>query len=136
MKFFVAVAILVCILIAFATAATSKTAKHNGKYDEAYFTSVIAKKLKGKEEVRLSNRKRVDIVTRTHACEVDWLSKAWSEGVGQALHYSMMTGKAPCVIALIDKPHEANLEALMKTAKAYNIKVITYHVDKKKGTIR
>ena len=121
------------IFLPFTLIASTLFAKET--YNEAYFTSIIAKELKGQEEYRLPNRKRIDILTNEYAFEVDWVSKAWSEGVGQALHYALMTGKKPGVIVLIDKAHKANLDALIKTATEYNIKVIIYHVDKKKGTI-
>ena len=105
-------------------------------YNEAYFTELIAKtEIKGKLEYRLPNRKRIDILTNTHAYEVDWISKAWSEGVGQALHYAIMTGKKPGIIVLIDKPHKANLNALIETAKMYDIDVKIFHVNKKNGRI-
>ena len=113
--------------LAFASAAT---------YNEAYFAELIAKtEVKGELEYRLPNRKRVDILTDTHAYEVDWISKAWSEGVGQALHYAIMTGKKPGVIVLIDKPHKANLNALIETTKMYDIDVKIFHVNKKTGRI-
>ena len=110
---------------------------HAGKYNEAYFTNLIATKhIIGKQEHKLPNRKRVDILSKEYAYEVDWISKAWSEGVGQSLHYAQMTNKKPGVIVLIDKPHKANLKALLDTAKLYNIKVHIFYVDKKKGTIK
>ena len=99
-----------------------------GNYNEDHFVRLIAKtKIKGKVEYRLSNAKRVDILTDTHAYEVDWLHKAWSEGVGQALHYAIMTNKKPGVIVLIDRPHNSNLTALRKTAEKYDIDVKIYY---------
>ena len=107
-----------------------------GNYNEDYFVRLIAKtKIKGKVEHRLFNQKRVDLLTDTHAYEVDWLHKAWSEGIGQALHYAIATGKKPGVIALVDKPHNANLSALLKTAEIYNIDVKVFYVNKQNGKI-
>jgi len=46
---------------------------------------------------------RVDCLTDTHAVEFDFANK-WAESIGQALHYSVMTGKKPMVILILDTP--------------------------------
>lgn len=45
---------------------------------------------------------RVDLLTNTHAIEVDWSDK-YCSGVGQALLYAMKTGKKPGLILLCKK---------------------------------
>lgn len=51
-------------------------------------------------EYRLDGgRLRVDLLTKTHAIEVDWSYK-YAEGIGQALLYGMKTGKRPGLILL------------------------------------
>ena len=108
------------------------------EYNESDFAEAIAKgfmKNVIETEHKLPNRKRVDILTTRYACEVDWISKAWSEGIGQALHYAMMTDKEPCVVVLIDKMHEENLRALLNTARKYNVYVEIYHANKQTGRI-
>ena len=75
---------------------------------EAFWSAALAKALGGKEEVRISHG-RIDVLTSTYAIEVDWLHK-WHEGLGQAQHYGLNTGKWPAV-ALIIKPDEWPLNA-------------------------
>jgi len=48
----------------------------------------------------LPDESRVDLLSPTHAWEVDWAHK-WSEGVGQSLLYSIWTGKKPGLILLV-----------------------------------
>ena len=46
---------------------------------------------------------RVDCLTDTHAVEFDFANK-WHESIGQALHYSVMTGKKAKVVLILDEP--------------------------------
>lgn len=48
----------------------------------------------------LPDESRVDLLSPTHAWEVDWAPK-WAEGVGQAMLYSIWTGKKPGLILLV-----------------------------------
>lgn len=52
-------------------------------------------------EVRLWDGTRVDILTPTHAIEVDWADK-WAEGIGQALYYAALTDREPMVLLLVE----------------------------------
>ena len=55
---------------------------------------------KMQSEAVLFNRKRVDLLTRSHAIEADWGHK-WCEGVGQSLYYAAVTGKRPGLLLLL-----------------------------------
>lgn len=58
-------------------------------------------------EVRLWDGTRVDMLSKTHAYEVDWVRK-YPEGIGQAIYYAAITGKTPAVVLLVkDKSKEA-----------------------------
>ena len=75
----------------------------------------------GVTESVLPDRTRVDILTKTHAYEVDWASK-WAEGIGQALYYSSQTGKRPGVILLVKNKND--LKYVIRARKAVkNFKV-------------
>ena len=50
---------------------------------ESWYQAKVATALEGKTEVSVENS-RVDIVTKTHAIEVDFANK-WQEAIGQAL---------------------------------------------------
>ena len=56
----------------------------------------------GQTEVTLSDGTRADCVTTNYAIEVDFARK-WAEGIGQALHYALLTGKKPAVLLIIEK---------------------------------
>ena len=45
-------------------------------------------------EVVMKDGTRCDILTATHAIEVDF-AKKWAEAIGQSLNYAMQTGKRP-----------------------------------------
>jgi hypothetical protein len=55
----------------------------------------------GEVEVRLEDKTRVDCLTATHAIEYDFAHK-WAEAIGQALHYSAMTGRKPGIVIIVD----------------------------------
>lgn len=46
-----------------------------------------------------------DMEDDTHVYEVD-TPKRWAEAVGQALHYSAISGKRPAIVLLADNPSE------------------------------
>ena len=93
------------------------------KHNERYYQTQLCKKLGGKMEYVLSDRTRVDCLTKTYAIEVDF-GKKWAEGIGQALFYSEMTGKKPAVGLIVDKNKEQRyLKRLYKVSEPYGIKV-------------
>lgn len=55
----------------------------------------------GEVEFVLPDRARVDCLTLTHAVEVDFAPK-WAEAVGQALYYSLATGKSPGILLIME----------------------------------
>jgi len=62
----------------------------------------LAPKYNAKIEVRMRDGTRCDLLTPTHAIEVDYARK-WAEGIGQALHYADLTGKKPGVVLLMTR---------------------------------
>jgi len=63
-------------------------------------TARLAPKYKARTEVRLWDGTRADLVSDTHAIEVDWSHK-WAEAIGQSLYYSSVTGKKPGIVLLV-----------------------------------
>lgn len=51
-------------------------------------------------EYRLPNGSRVDILTETHAIEVEWVYKH-EEAIGQSIFYAMATNRKPAIILLL-----------------------------------
>ena len=62
--------------------------------NEAHYRDEWAKKNGGKTEVALAGGTRCDVMTETHAVEVEFAEK-WAEGFGQALWYSCLLYTSP-----------------------------------------
>jgi len=56
----------------------------------------------GQTEVVFPDRTRCDCVTGSHAIEFDF-GKKWAESIGQALYYSIQTGKRAGVVLILEK---------------------------------
>ena len=63
---------------------------------------------------------RCDIVTKTHAIEVEWAHK-WAEGIGQALWYSFQTNKKAGIVLILrndkDRKHLLRVRSLIAGKK-------------------
>jgi hypothetical protein len=66
---------------------------------EADYCRGLAAALDGRTEVLVTSG-RVDILTATHAIEVDWASK-WKESIGQALWYGLQTNRQAGIILIL-----------------------------------
>jgi len=78
---------------------------------------------KGKAEVRLEDRTRVDCLTKIHAIEFDFAQK-WAEAIGQALHYGLMTGKRPGIVLIIeDEKHKHYWYRLKRIIDNYKLPI-------------
>tara|TARA_B100000212_G_scaffold339883_2_gene319197 strand:- start:4116 stop:4586 length:471 start_codon:yes stop_codon:yes gene_type:complete len=92
-------------------------------YSESVYQQKYAKELGGRSEVTLPDGTRCDILTDTHAIEVDFADK-WAEAIGQCLNYAMQTGKKPgIVLVLKDMDDERHLERLMEMARYYSMDI-------------
>lgn len=67
---------------------------------EAEEVERLAAKYGAEVEVPLWDSTRVDLLSASHAWEVDYSYK-WAEGCGQALYYGLVTGKKPGLILLV-----------------------------------
>src|SRR5512135_3315001 len=55
----------------------------------------------GQAEVALPDGTRADCITEKNAVEFDF-GKKWAEAIGQALYYSVQTGKRPGVVLILE----------------------------------
>ena len=64
---------------------------------------------------------RVDCLTDKYAVEFDFANK-WHESIGQALHYSIMSGKKAKVVLILDNPKAQMIyyKRIKKIGKIYN----------------
>jgi hypothetical protein len=60
---------------------------------------------KGQIEARMPDGKRCDCLTDSHAIEYDFAPK-FTEAIGQALDYSLQTGKKAGIVLILEKPDD------------------------------
>jgi len=82
-------------------------------HKEAAYQSYWCAKAGGVTEIRLSDSTRVDCLTDTHAIEFDFGSK-WAEAIGQALHYSVMTGKPAGIVLIMETQEDQKYLLILK----------------------
>ena len=79
----------------------------------------------GTVEYVLPDKTRVDCMCGDYAIEFDFAQK-WAEAIGQALYYSLQTGKKPGVVLIMENPGDDRyLRRLEAVAYYYAIKVWT-----------
>jgi len=86
------------------TARTTITSTQTAK-NQAYYQAIAAKQLGGETEVTMSDRTRCDIVTKTHAIEVDF-KKKWGEAIGQSLNYAFQTEKRAGIVLIVENKND------------------------------
>ncbi len=81
------------------------TLRANGKklHYEKWYQERWCKANGGQMEVVFPDKTRCDCLTNTHAIEFDF-GKKWAESIGQALYYSIQTGKRAGVVLILEKP--------------------------------
>ncbi len=96
---------------------------------ETAWSAALAAALSGRTEVPVQNG-RVDVLSDFYAIEVDRLEK-WHEGIGQAAHYALATGKIACLALIIDSDKWplnettlAKLRTIEQTAISRSVKLL------------
>ena len=87
-----------------------------GKQSERYYQEKFAREIGGQIEVVMKDGTRCDILTSTHAIEVDFARK-WAEAIGQSLNYAMQTGKRPAVALIVLSPSDNKEEKVGSVKK-------------------
>ena len=102
---------------------------------ESFYQGICANLLKGKTEVYLSDKTRIDILTETEAIEVDFARK-WAEGIGQALHYSTMTQRHAGLILIIEEESDARfVKRVQDIIRIKSLRISLYTIDKTTQTL-
>ena len=87
---------------------------------EAHYQEIAAKKYSGQTEVVLPDGTRCDIVTETHAIEVDFADK-WAEAIGQSLNYSFQLNKKAGILLILesskDEKHLIRVQGIIEHYK-------------------
>lgn len=70
------------------------------------------------------------VLPDTHAIEFDWADN-WYSGVGQALHYAEVSGRAPGLVLILRRPSDArHVARARKVTQRSGIKLWVIGVDK------
>lgn len=101
------------------------------RHSEKWYQGKVAAILQGRMEVNVSDG-RIDVLTATHAIEVEFASK-WKQSIGQALWYSMQTGRSAGIVLVIedekrDLPYAIRLESIVLSQRL-PVKVWRYPSD-------
>lgn len=75
------------------------------KYQEKHYQKLWCAQHNGITEYINADKTRVDCLTQNEAVEFDYAHK-WAESIGQALHYSYMTGKKAKVVLILENPEK------------------------------
>lgn len=85
---------------------------------------------KGRSEVVLQDGTRVDCITAGNAIEFDFASK-WAESLGQALFYSLQTGKQPGIVLILeDNKDRRYWIRLNSTIEHFKLPIKTWSIGK------
>lgn len=94
-----------------------------GLFPERAYQTAWCTQQGGVMEVVMFDKTRLDCLLTEYAVEVDFAHK-WAEAIGQAMHYSRLTGKPPGILLIIEsQDDEKHLMRIRETA--YWIKVWT-----------
>jgi hypothetical protein len=89
-----------------------------GAQSEADHIRVLGEFFGGRTEQYVDNGK-IDILTDTHAIEVEWANK-WKNSIGQSLWYGLQTGKSPGIILLVKTPQDRRHLIRLQTTIDHN----------------
>lgn len=104
---------------------TATQAEARRLFKEKVYQKAWCDSVGGATEVALPDRTRVDCVTEEYAVEADFASK-WAEAVGQSLYYSIVTGKKPGILLIMEeKKDERDFERVRAVADRFGVKVWT-----------
>ena len=101
----------------------------SAKQSERFYQEKFAKEIDGQVEVIMKDGTRCDILTSTHAIEVDFARK-WAEAIGQCLHYSFHTGKKPAVALIVLDPSDNKyINRVKQISSDFNLDIEIYQID-------
>ena len=96
---------------------------------EKVYQKAFCAKVRGELEYTLPDHTRVDCQTNTCSFEVDFGRKAF-EAVGQALYYSMITGKKAGIVLIQEtKSDNRYIGRIKKLAQRHNISLFIINKD-------
>lgn len=103
---------------------------------EVDYQSIAAKKLGGDVEVTMPDGTRCDIVTSTHAIEMDF-DRKWAESIGQSLNYAFQSNKRAGIILILED--SSDTKALLRVNSIishYKLDITLWLMDSKTREIK
>lgn len=108
------------LLLLLALASSLSAARLN---TEAHYQKIAAEKYNAQTEVHMPDGTRCDIVTETHAIEVDFADK-WGEAIGQSLNYAFQANKRAGILLILESPSdEKHLIRVNSIIKHFNLPI-------------
>lgn len=96
---------------------------------ERYYQQLFVDQNGGSMEVIMSDGSRCDIITQTHAIEVDFAQK-WAEAIGQSLNYARQTKKKAGIVLIINKDRDQRkIARLVNTIQHYKLPISVFLVE-------
>ena len=100
----------------------------HAKKKERYYQDLFARNHGGHVEVLMQDGTRCDIITKTHAIEVDFANK-WAEAIGQSLNYARQTNKKAGILLLIKSGgDQKNISRLVNTIQEYELPIEIFYL--------
>lgn len=98
---------LIIIFIMYTTLLCQTLSRASAKHLhlEKFYQSNWCKDHNGQAEYLLPDKTRCDCLTDEYAVEHDFGSK-WAEAIGQALYYSLQTGKKPGIVLILEDEND------------------------------
>lgn len=118
--------VLAIILLLTLTVSTARAAHIKS---EKYFQNKWCQEHDGQAEVILPDKTRADCITTTHAIEFDF-GKKWAEAIGQALYYSLQTGKRAGIVLILESSIDRKyFIRVNSTIQHFNLPIDTWEMN-------
>lgn len=101
---------------------------HAATYPEKHYQDPWCSEHHGQAEVVLPDKTRADCITGTHAIEFDF-GRKWAESLGQALYYSLQTGKRAGIVLILERPEDRKyFIRLNSTIQHFRLPIDTWEI--------
>lgn len=100
------------LLVVLSTLATAE------RQPESHCRDLFAKAMKGETEVVLPDRTRADVVTDSHAIEIEFAAK-WCEGFGQSLWYGFQLQKKAGLVLILEDEKDRRFLVRLRSLLVY-----------------
>ena len=116
--------IIIIVIVMMANVVEAKHFQYERVYQDAWCSA------RGYQtEVRMTDGTRCDAISATHAIEFDFAAKRY-EAVGQALHYSRLTGLKAGIVLIVEKDKDMKyVEGMKLDIEHFNLNITVWIID-------